>query len=220
MKIVCVGYRRWAIEIYEGIKAFYGNSHEIVVVNRKEYSETRLEEENPDMVLFYGWSWIIDESIINKYKCLMLHPSPLPKYRGGSPIQNQIINGESLSAVTIIEMTEDLDAGDILAQEEITLDGNINDILKRITRVGTRLTKRIISGNIIRREQREEDATFYKRRLKKDNEITVREILSKDSQYLYNKVRMLGHPYPFAYIRTVDGKKLLIKEVSIEDSDD
>ena len=72
MKIVCVGYRRWAIEKYEGIKAFYGNSHEIVVVNRKEYSETRLEEENPDMVLFYGWSWIIDESIINKYKCKII----------------------------------------------------------------------------------------------------------------------------------------------------
>ena len=97
-----------------------------------------LDQENPDLVLFYGWSWKIEESVIDNYRCLMLHPSPLPKYRGGSPIQNQIINGETSSAVTIIEMTNELDAGDILAQEKFSLDGNIADILKKITRIGTR----------------------------------------------------------------------------------
>ena len=45
-------------------------------------------------------------------------------------------------------------------------------------------------------------------------------LLSQDSQYLYNKIRMLGDPYPYAYIKTVDGKKLLIKDVSIEVGDD
>ena len=220
MKIVCVGYRKWALEIYERLKIFYGTSHDIVIFDKDNYSETSLTQENPDMVLFYGWSWKISPSIIEKYMCLMLHPSPLPKYRGGSPIQNQIINGETKSAVTIIEMTDKLDAGDILAQESISLDGNIKEILKRLTRVGTRLTKRIVSGNITRRKQDETEATFYNRRKEKDNEITVREILSQDSQYLYNKIRMLGDPYPYAYIKTVDGKKLLIKDVSIEVGDD
>jgi len=220
MKIVCVGYRKWALEIYERLKIFYGSSHNIIIVDKSKYSESFLIEENPDMVLFYGWSWKISTSIIEKYRCLMLHPSPLPKYRGGSPIQNQIINGETKSAVTIIEMTDELDAGDILAQERISLDGSIKDILKRITRVGTRLTKRIVSGTITRRKQDEAEATFYNRRKKKDNEITVEEILNQDSQYLYNKIRMLGDPYPYAYIKTVDGKKLLIKDASIEVSDD
>ena len=153
MKIVCVGYRKWALEIYERLKIFYGTSHDIVIFDKDNYSETSLTQENPDMVLFYGWSWKISPSIIEKYMCLMLHPSPLPKYRGGSPIQNQIINGETQSAVTIIEMTDKLDAGDILAQESISLDGNIKEILKRLTRVGTRLTKRIVSGNIAKRKQ-------------------------------------------------------------------
>ena len=220
MKIVCVGYRKWALEIYERLKIFYGTSHDIVIFDKDNYSETSLTQENPDMVLFYGWSWKISPSIIEKYMCLMLHPSPLPKYRGGSPIQNQIINGETQSAVTIIEMTDKLDAGDILAQESISLDGNIKEILKRLTRVGTRLTKRIVSGNIAKRKQDETEATFYNRRKEKDNEITVSEILSQDSQYLYNKIRMLGDPYPYAYIKTVDGKKLLIKDVSIEVGDD
>ena len=220
MKIVCVGYRDWALEIYERLKVFYGNTHNIIIVNKEEYSEAFLEKEKPDMVLFYGWSWKIKTSVINKYKCLMLHPSPLPKYRGGSPIQNQIINGETLSAVTIIEMTDELDGGDILAQEEISLEGKIEDILKRITRVGSRLTKIIISGNIIRRKQNENESTFYNRRKDQDNEITIQEILNKDSQYLYNKIRMLGDPYPSAYIKTADGKRLLIKEVVVEKDDD
>ena len=141
MKIVCVGYREWAMEIYQRLRLFYGNRHDFVLVDKKTYSEDLLDQENPDLVLFYGWSWKIQEAVIDKYKCLMLHPSPLPKYRGGSPIQNQIINGETSSAVTIIEMTSDLDAGDILAQEKFALDGDISAILKKITRIGTRLTK-------------------------------------------------------------------------------
>ena len=117
-------------------------------------------------------------------------------------------------------MTDELDGGDILAQEEISLEGKIEDILKRITRVGSRLTKIIISGNIIRRKQNENESTFYNRRKDQDNEITIQEILNKDSQYLYNKIRMLGDPYPFAYIKTADGKRLLIKEVVVEKDDD
>ena len=48
----------------------------------------------------------------------MLHPSPLPKYRGGSPIQNQIINGESKSAVTLFKINNKIDQGDIIYQKE------------------------------------------------------------------------------------------------------
>ena len=83
---------------------------------------------NPEIIFFIGWSWIIDDHLIKSNKCICLHPSPLPKYRGGSPIQHQIINGESLSAVTFFEMTNDLDAGDmdahIALMELEKLNGN------------------------------------------------------------------------------------------------
>ena len=51
----------------------------------------------------------------------MLHPSPLPKYRGGSPIQNQIIRGVVDSMVTIFVMNDKIDAGDIIAQSPFLL---------------------------------------------------------------------------------------------------
>ena len=47
----------------------------------------------------------------------MLHPSPLPKFRGGSPIQNQIIRGEKISAVTIFKINKIIDGGDIYFQK-------------------------------------------------------------------------------------------------------
>ena len=61
--------------------------------------------------MFYGWSWIVSKDLIENFTCLMLHPSPLPLYRGGSPLQNQIIEGKKTSKVSIIIMTEELDAG-------------------------------------------------------------------------------------------------------------
>ena len=52
--------------------------------------------------LFYGWSKKVSKKIVKEYKCIMLHPSNLPKYAGGSTIQNQIIRNVKLSAVTLI----------------------------------------------------------------------------------------------------------------------
>ena len=66
-------------------------------------------------------TWRRFEKIIKEYYSVMLHPSSLPKYRGGSPIQNQIINGEKISAVTLFKMNEKIDQGDIIFQKEIEL---------------------------------------------------------------------------------------------------
>jgi methionyl-tRNA formyltransferase len=93
MKIVYYGYRDWAINIFSKLEI-----SEKYLITSKNYSI--LEHIEPNLVFFIGWSDIIPKEIIEKYTCICLHPSPLPKYRGGSPIQHQIINGEVDSAVT------------------------------------------------------------------------------------------------------------------------
>ena len=120
MKIALIGYRQWALDIYEKIANSY--DYEFLRINSKEeFSLDLIEDFKPDYILFYGWSWIINKNLIEKFKCVMLHPSPLPKYRGGSPIQNQIINGETHSAVTIFLMDEGIDTGPILFQKKINI---------------------------------------------------------------------------------------------------
>lgn len=216
MKVLCVSYRQWALDIYETLQA--QTDHEILIIRSKEeFSQEIIENFQPDYILFYGWSWIISEEILEQHKCVMLHPSSLPKYRGGSPIQNQIIAGEIKSAVTLFFMTNELDAGDIILQEEISLKGHLHEILNRITKVGAKLSIKFLAGDFTPKKQNEDEATYCKRRTPQQSEITLEELTTQSSTYLFNKIRMLEDPYPNAYIKTIDGKKLLLKMVEVSD---
>ncbi len=216
MKILCVGYRDWALAIYDQLVKC--TNHDIHIVRSKEeFDKETVFNISPEIILFYGWSWIVSDKIINCYKCVMLHPSPLPKYRGGSPIQNQILAGEMDSAVTLFLMTNGMDARNIIGQEPLSLEGSIPDIFKRMEIIGLRLTIAFLSGNYKEVPQDENEATYCKRRKSTDSEITINELLNKDSKYLYNKIRMLTGPYPRAFIRTIDNLRLEIIEASIEE---
>ena len=217
MKIAMIGYRDWAVSIYENISKEFLNFSYLKIYSENDFNRENLEIFNPDLVLFYGWSKIIPDDIISKFTCLMLHPSPLPKYRGGSPIQNQIIRGEKDSAVTIFVMDEGIDTGDIVGQKELSLDGDIPDIFDRMSRIGLELTIKFIMGDYIRIPQDSSRSSYFKRRKPYQSEITQEELVKSSGEYLYNKIRMLTGPYPSAYIKSSDGKKLLLKNVKLVD---
>jgi len=216
MRILCITYRQWAIDIYSEIQK---NSDYIYLIidSFEKYSDEIVHDFKPDYILFYGWSWIVSSNIINNYKCIMLHPSPLPKYRGGSPIQNQIINNEKQSMVTLFIMTDNLDDGDIIFQKEISFKGHLEEIFKNITKIGIELTMKMLKGNYNLSKQDNTQATYCKRRKPSESEITIEELKTKSSEYLFNKIRMLEDPYPNAYINTIDGKRILLKHVELTD---
>ncbi|MDA8958840.1 formyltransferase family protein [Akkermansiaceae bacterium] len=215
MKIACITYRIWAERIYFRLVEKYPQHTFLVWVKRKEYDEAELKKFNPDLILWFGWSWLIEDYFTTKYTSIMLHPSPLPKYRGGSPIQNQIINGERFSAVTLFRITNDLDAGDIFVQEPIVLDGDIDVIFDAISNAGYQATCRVIEGDYTLKKQDPDKATFCKRRKESESEITSDELRNASGEYLYNKIRMLTGPYPRAFIRTNDNQKLYIEQASL-----
>ena len=217
MKIACVSNRKWAIKIYEELKASTKHKY-LIIKSNSQYNKKKIISFNPDFILFYGWGKKVDNNLVENYKCLMLHPSPLPKYRGGSPIQNQIIRGETKSAVTIFRMNHKIDAGKIYSSEKISLKGSLEDIFNEIIEKGVKITKNILLNKYKPFEQDDSKATFFKRRKPKDSEITIDEIKNKDIRYLYNKIRMLADPYPNAFISTMDGKKLFIKSASLKAS--
>jgi methionyl-tRNA formyltransferase/UDP-4-amino-4-deoxy-L-arabinose formyltransferase/UDP-glucuronic acid dehydrogenase (UDP-4-keto-hexauronic acid decarboxylating) len=113
-------------------------------------------------------------------------------------------------------MNGDMDAGDIVAQEDLNLAGSLADIFSRIEDAGVRLTLDILRNGLKPVPQDHSKATNCKRRKPQDSEITLDELKGCDAEYLYNKIRMLAEPYPNAYIRTVDGKRLLIKVAAIQ----
>ena len=211
MKVLGIGYRDWAISIYKNLSK---NKIKIKILKKKNISLKEINKYNPDIILFYGWSKKVSNRIVEKYKCVMLHPSKLPDFAGGSPLQNQIIRNIKKSAITLFVMNKKIDQGNIIAQKMIMLTGELRDIFNRIVKTGTLLSLNIIKKNYIEKKIRVNK--IYKRRSPSQSEITHEEIRTKNAIYLYNKIRMLQDPYPNAYIKTFDGKKLYIQKASIK----
>ena len=213
MKILCVGYREWAKKIYSKTKKKKGFSFYFHV--RKKGLVNKIKKTNPNIILFYGWSWLIDKSIYEKYICFMLHPSKLPKFRGGSPLQNQIIRGIKSSAVTIFKINDKIDGGDIYFQKKLSLEGTLHDIFNRIVEIGVLGTNKILYEKPRIRKQNLRKSSFFKRIKESQSEITSKELKNKSILHIFNKIRMLSDPYPNPYLR-VGRKKLIIKNIKIE----
>lgn len=217
MKVACISYRDWALAIYDEVRRRQPGHDYLVIRDKDSYTDQAVLDFAPDLALYYGWSWRVTPAITNAVTSLMLHPSPLPLYRGGSPIQNQIIRGESESAVSIFVISEELDAGPLVAQAPLSLQGHLDEIFLRMTTIGSDLTEGLLVNGLHPVEQDHARATSYTRRGPEDSEITLEELQNESSAYLFNKVRMLEDPYPNAYIRCSDGRRLLIKRVELEE---
>ncbi len=94
---------------------------------------------NPDVVVVVAFGQKISDKILNlpKHKCVNIHASLLPKYRGAAPINWAIINGEKETGITTIIMSDKMDAGDVIASKSLTIGpeettGELGDRLSRL----------------------------------------------------------------------------------------
>ena len=179
---------------------------------------TNIKKENFDLIFFLGWSEIISASIVNNNFCICLHPSLLPKYRGGSPIQNQIINGEEESGISFFKMDENIDTGPTIYKEKFNIkDVDLDEVFNSIVKSGVNgldfILKKLVSDDEIPLvKQQENEATFYKRRTEEMSEIQLEDFNKFTSKELHNKIRCLQDPYPNAFIRCKDGSVLYLKK--------
>ena len=99
------------------------NKNFVRLTNPKKLTFSYIKKINPKYIFFPDWSWMVPRDIVNNFQCVCIHESDLPKFRGGSPIQNQIIRGIKKTKSTAFLMTEGLDKGDILLQKNLSLNG-------------------------------------------------------------------------------------------------
>ena len=165
--------------------------------NREDLHLEKLIEFKPEYVFFPHWNWVIDKSIYKTFKCIVFHTAPLPYGRGGSPIQNLILEGFKTSPVNAILVGAEIDAGDILGSREVSLAGKLSEIFTRISGIVIELISDITSGKFVSVPQSGLPVVF-KRRTGTDNQIPSTGIGLVD---LYDRIRMLDSPeYPKAYI--------------------
>jgi methionyl-tRNA formyltransferase len=219
INVVCCGYRSWAINIISLIK----DNPEIqlvhVIGSKKDYdAQIQTIGCKVDIVLFIGWSWIVKKEITDKFLCLGIHPSDLPDYRGGSPIQHQIINGVTNTYVSLFTLSEKIDGGDVWLKEKLDLRGdNIDQIFDNIEASSVSLLNKFFSlfPNITPIQQKLEEGSHFNRRTPSQSEIAPDDFRNKSLEEIYNIIRCLTDPYPNAYLQDQDGNKLVFKQVEL-----
>lgn len=134
------------------------------------------------LFLVASYGKIIPQLILDlpKNGTLNIHPSLLPKYRGSSPLQEQILNNEKEVGVTIIKLDEKMDHGPIVAQETLNIENwpvKFEELETITARAGTKLFAENLSsyleGKIIPKEQNHNEATFTKKVEKVDGLIDI-----------------------------------------------
>jgi methionyl-tRNA formyltransferase len=166
-----------------------------------------------DLFFMVSWRYLLPMALLDRARLasVVLHDSLLPAYRGFSPTVWAMINGERECGATMIHAAADVDAGDIIDRERVSVgpDEVIADVMDKITSVYLRLLERNIeglkSGTAPRRPQDQRLATFTCKRVPADNLIDWNRSLGQ----IYNLIRAVTRPYTgaFTFYR---GKKLFV----------
>jgi methionyl-tRNA formyltransferase len=167
----------------------------------------------PDLIAVAAFGRILPPAILSlpSLGCINVHGSLLPKYRGAGPIQWAIINGETESGITTMQMDEGMDTGAMLLQEAIpiTSDDTAGSLSERLAQLGGRLLvetiARLKAGTLVPRPQDASQATMAPLLKKEDGVIDW----TLPAAVLVNRVRGLS-PWPGAYTTIVGGDRWTI----------
>jgi methionyl-tRNA formyltransferase len=188
--------------------------HNIPVEQPEIIKNLKLKIKNlkPDLGILAAYGQIIPKDILDipKFGFLNIHPSLLPKYRGPSPIQFTILNGEKKSGVTIILMDEKIDHGPIISQKslEIKEQETAETLHNKLAQLGAYLlletVPKLVKGLIKPKEQDDAQATFTKILFKEDGKIDWK----KPVELLEREIRAF-YPWPGSYIIWENKGKLI-----------
>ena len=164
-----------------------------------------------DYIVVAAYGQILPRKILDHAPCINLHASILPEYRGASPIQQTLLNGDKQTGVTAMLMEEGLDTGDILKIEtiEVSDDEMAESLFHRLTDVAADLTLDVLQNYSSFTALPQDDAfsTHCSKITKADGEVEFLNAVT-----LYNKYRAFT-PWPGIYLNS--GLKL--KKISLED---
>lgn len=182
--------------------------------------EDELKKLDPDMIIVAAYGKILPEYVLDypKYGCVNAHGSILPKYRGASPIQRAIIDGEKITGITAMYMADGIDTGDIIKIYpcEITPDDDFGSLHDKLAVLAGEAMCDVIdmteNGTITRTKQDDEKSSYAAKIEKEDTVIDF----TKNAEDIVNLVRGLS-PAPLAVTRTPDGKLLKLTHARLSD---
>lgn len=161
-----------------------------------------IKEINPDAIVVAAYGRILPKEVLDlpKYGCLNIHASLLPRWRGAAPIQRAILEGDEVSGVTIMQMAEGLDTGDMLLKDEMPIDGLYHPTLSHhLSNMGGKLIlealEKIERGEIVPEQQDDSQSTYAGMIDKAQGHI---DFLSQTADVIERMIRAF-EPWPGAY---------------------
>lgn len=219
MRVSFLAYRDWALRAIKSISANSNVEIIDVIKSEEEYKERVLSysDDFVDCIVLVGWSWIIKDDTLERFLCVGMHPSDLPMFRGGSPIQHQIIAGLEKTKISLMTISPDgVDVGDVWLKEDWDINGStMGAILMSLSESTAKLLNAFFDSydELTPIRQDLNKGSYYKRRNIEESKVTWEQLSNMKLVDVYNLIRALGDPYPNIYIEDNDGNKLLFKEV-------
>ena len=189
---------------------------------KDEEACARLLQEQADVFVVVAYGQLLSERLLTMpaFGCVNVHASLLPKYRGASPIQWAIAQGEEKSGVTIMQMDAGMDTGDILLQEEVALspEETGESLFEKLSLLGGDLLLQALTkmeeGSLKPVAQEEENASYAPLLRKEMGEIDWTEEASAIRRKVY-----AFHPWPGTYTTYRDKLLKIVKAEAVESDD-
>lgn len=147
-----------------------------------------------DIALVASFGQILTQEFLDNRPCINVHPSLLPKYRGATPIQSALLNGDTETGVTIMKVVKQVDAGDIILQESMPLSDDImfSSLESELAELGGELAVKALDlfekNNVKFTTQDNDRAVIVKQLCKEDGHLDF----SKSAKDVYNRFRALS----------------------------
>lgn len=181
-----------------------GIDHTILVLQPEKIEDAVLEIKSfePDLIITAAYGQILPKEILEtpRLGCINVHASLLPKLRGGAPIHRAIINGYNETGITIMHMSNRMDAGDIISHKKLKIKDKwtASMLHDKLSILGRNLLLEtlpsIIDGTASREKQDNSAVTYAFNLQRKDEKINF----SKTKRQIYNQIRGLNS-WPGAY---------------------
>mgnify|MGYP004507313843 CR=1 FL=1 len=206
-------------KITVGAVKAYALEHNLPIMqfaNISREGEESIRALNPDIMVTCAYGQILRQNILDICPIFNVHASLLPKYRGSSPVQWALINGEEELGVTIMKTELGVDTGDMLLKKSVKLtDENSEEALLALSDIGAELIVKALDkaekGDLKWEKQDETQATHCRMLTKADGEIDF----NRTAQQVHNFVRGMT-PWPTAYTHYNGGAIKFLKTEVVE----
>lgn len=180
-------------------------------ISSDEESLSTIKAFGPDVIIVVAYGQILKKNVLDipKYGCFNVHASLLPKLRGASPIQHAILDGDERAGVTIMEIGEGLDTGDMLISDSVEIGRmNFEELHDALSEIGAELMSRALplieSGEAEFTKQNDEESTYAGMITKQDGKIDF----NKTSEEIDRQIRAFD-PWPGSFC-DFDGKTMKV----------